>query len=362
MGMKQNSAGTWALDIRCYRDGMECRRRETFTGGRKEAEARVHEIKKTLRAKAENRSLTAFGSSTFGKVLDYYHDARKDRLVSPSAFKRMRRDLGGISIAEIGTRFKTYWLMLRRETSRQTGEPLAASTVNHYTVMGKAAFNMCVRDGLLDRNPLEHIELLKIVPRDVSLSEIDRLRLLNTIDRDASHLSAIVRFALAVPSRKAELVNLRRGDLDLFNMAVRVRHENAKGDAGSWKPIPPGWLTDYFRNLPPDIDGDPQAPLFFRRDRRGMAAPLGNFRAAWTRCLKEAKIGDWHFHDCRHAAASDLLNAGNPEQVVCQIAGWRSGNMIRQYYHKDGLAAARKVVFPGQKTSTSTGHLQAANA
>ena len=47
-----------------------------------------------------------------------------------------------------------------------------------------------------------------------------------------------------------------------------------------------------------------------------------------------------------------MLNAGNPEQLVCQIAGWRSGNMIRQYYHKDGLRAVKNVVFASEKPDT----------
>jgi integrase len=221
--------------------------------------------------------------------------------------------------------------------------------------MAKAALNMCLKDGLIKDNPLRHIEILKVVPRDIYLSELDRQRLLNVIDREAPHLSAIVRFALAIPCRKAELVNLRRDDLDLLNSAIRVRHETAKGDNGSWKPIPPGWMTEYFQRLPKETEY-----LFYRHDRQGKCKPLGNFRRSWTRCLRIAGIPDFHFHDTRHISASDLLNAGNAEQLVCQIAGWKSGNMIRQYYHKDGLRAVQNVVFSRAKPDTDTRHLQIA--
>ena len=138
-------------------------------------------------------------------------------------------------------------------------------------------------------------------------------------------------------------------------VVVRVRHENAKGDNGSWKPIPPGWLTDYFQKLPKETEY-----LFFREIGPGRYMGLGNFRRAWTRCLRLAGISDFHFHDTRHIAASDLLNAGNPEQLVCQIAGWRSGNMIKQYYHKDGLRAVQKVVFSVEKPDSETRHAQSA--
>lgn len=357
MSMRMIKPDVWRLDVSAWSGGIERRQREDFTGSRRAAVERCFELKKELRARAstESSSLKLSETINFGQALEWYYRVKKDNLVSPSSFERMKSDLGNVALSEIGRRFKEYWLCLRRTRSRQTGDFLSPSTINHYTVMAKAALNMCVKDGLIENNPLRHIEILKVVPRDIYLSELDRQRLLNVIDREASHLSAIARFAFAVPCRKAELVNLRREDLDLINSAIRVRHGNAKGDNGSWKPIPPGWLTEYFQRLPKEADY-----LFYRHDRRGQYKPLNNFRRAWTRCLRIAGIPDFHFHDTRHISASDLLNAGNPEQLVCQIAGWKSGNMIKQYYHKDGLRAVQNVTFLGQKPDTSTRHLQIA--
>ena len=355
MDMKQLKSGLWLLDVRIKRHGIQYRKRLRVRAGEKEATARFHEIKKELREQADAEGSLTLSErlKTFGQALDWYYRARKDNLVSPSAFKSLKNDLGDVPLSEIKHKFKEYWLCLRRARSRQTGEYLAPSTVNHYTITAKAALNMCVKDGLLESNPLKHIEILKVIPRDIYLSALDRQRLLNVIDREAPHLSAIVRFALDVPSRKSELVQLRREDLDLLSNSIRVRHQNAKGDNGSWKPIPPG-MTTYFQTLPPGTEY-----LFYRRDWRGKFLPLGNFHRAWKRCLRLAGISDFHFHDTRHIAASDLLNAGNPEQLVCQIAGWKSGNMIKQYYHKDGLRAVQNIVFPGQKGYTSGVHLQA---
>lgn len=359
MSIKKLSNDTFRLDCRIWFNSREYRQREVFTGGKKAADERYRTLKAELRKQAETEARSLKHDSTiqnFGEVLDYYLRFKgKKHLVAPAAFMRMQEDLGAVSIGEIQQRFKSYWLNLQKTRSRQTGDYLAPSTINHYTVMAKAAVNMCLKDGLILENPLKHIPILKVIPRDVTLSEIDRQRLLNVIDREAPHLSAIIRFALEVPSRKSELVNLKREDLDLINGAVRVRHGNAKGDNGSWKPIPPGYLTEYFRKLPADTEY-----LFFRTVR-GKPVYLGNFRRAFVRCLKIAGIKDWHFHDFRHEAATELLNAGNPEQIVCQIAGWKSGNMIRTYYHKDGLRAVRQVVFPGQKPDTMTGHLTAVN-
>jgi integrase len=355
MSMKSIGLDLWLLDVRVYRGKNQFRTREKFSGGRKDAETRYQEIRRNLQGKAKEDCSLKLSEKieTFGQALEWYYQARKENLVSPSSFRTMKNDLGEIPLSEIGTKFKQYWYILRRMRSRRTGACLSNSSINHYTVMAKAALNMCEKDGFIEKNPLRHIEILKVIPRDIYLSEIDRQRLLNVIDREAPHLSAIVRFAFLVPSRKSELVNLRREDLDLMNNAVRVRHENAKGDNGSWKPIPPGWLTEYFRNIPAEAEY-----LFFRHDWRGHCKPLGDFKRSWRRCLRLTGIPDFRFHDTRHISASDLLNAGNPEQVVCQIAGWKSGNMIKNYYHKDGLRAIKNIVFPDGKPYTSTVHLQ----
>lgn len=353
MGIKQISSNKFYIDARIWYKGKENRKREEFEGGKKAAEERLSALKKEMRKEAESEP-GSLKIQKFGDALDYYFALKKDALVSPTAFERMKKELGNVRIGELQERFRNYWNILRRTTSKQTGELLANSTINHYTVMAKAALNMCVRDGLLEKNPLEFIEILKIIPRDVVLSETDQERLLKVIDKEAPHLSQIIRFALAVPSRRTELVNLRREDLDLFNMCVRVRHENAKGNRGSWKPIPEE-LHDYFRQLRSDTEF-----LFYRLvDKKPVS--LGNFRRAFVRCLELAEIEDWHFHDFRHLSATGLLNAGNPEQVVSQIAGWTSGNMIKQYYHRDGMRAAKDVIFPSSKPDTCTGHLGVVN-
>lgn len=351
MSIKRIKDGSWKLDVRIWKDGKEYRQRENVTGGQKAAESRVHEIKKELAQRAVTQcSLTKVQS--FGQILDYYSNQKMNCVSSPTCFNQMKSTLGKVPLDQLKVKFTAYWMTLRKTHSCQTGKFLANATVNHYTVLAKAALNMCVRDGVIEDNPLKHIQILKRVPRDIMLSDLDRINLINIIDREAPHLSAIVRFALEVPSRKSELVNLKVEDYDAVNNAVRIRHQNAKGKRGSWKPVPPGWLTEYFRNLP-------ATEYVFYRTVRGKYLPLGNFKRSWTRCLSLAKITDFHFHDTRAVSATNLLNAGNPEQVVCQIAGWTSGNMIRLYYRKDGLRAVQNLIFPQPKPDTCTGHFQA---
>ena len=141
MSIEALSPGAWRLDVNLKKNGREYRKRETFNGSKGAAVARSFELKRDLkaRAKAETSSLKSSEIVTFGQALEWYFRVKKDCLVSETAFNRMKDDLGHVRLTEIKPKFKEYWLCLRRTRSRQTGEFLSASTVNHYTVMAKAA-------------------------------------------------------------------------------------------------------------------------------------------------------------------------------------------------------------------------------
>jgi len=72
-----------------------------------------------------------------------------------------------------------------------------------------------------------------------------------------------------------------------------------------------------------------ETPFLFYRQEKGAYLPLGDFKRAWKTCLRLAGIGDYHFHDTRAQAATDLIDNGTPERVVMQIAGWRTDMLGR---------------------------------
>ncbi len=334
MSMREIKPGLWALDVQVWRNGKQFRRREEFRGGRKAADERCHVLRLELREKAGECSLKV--ATTLKDLIDYYLARVKIDPDSRTYFTRMTEEIGAVQIHELRPKFDQFLLILRQSVSAVTGRPYSNQTINHYLKWANAAVNFGVENGLMDRNPLEGIRRLKTVPRDRYLDQGERLRLLNAVQSECPHLYPIVNFASQVPCRSGELLLLQRDCLDLFNNAIRVKHETAKGDYGSWKPIPED-MAEYFRSIPKECPY-----LFYRYVKENDEyVPLGDFRKSWKKALKKAKISDFRFHDLRHITATDLLNAGMPEQAVCQVAGWKSGNMIRKYYHKDGMGAVR---------------------
>jgi Phage integrase family len=54
---------------------------------------------------------------------------------------------------------------------------------------------------------------------------------------------------------------------------------------------------------------------------------------AWRKALQRAGIVDFRWHDLRHTWASWHVQAGTPLQVLQELGGWESVEMVRRYAH-----------------------------
>lgn len=338
LNIKRLGPNIWYLDVRVKKNGHQERIRERFAGSKQAAEERYMQLRRELQSGPELGLVTA--GSTFADVLAYYREKRFT--FSPqdkSRYDGLLKDLGPVPIPEFANKFDSYLSIKRKYPCKKTGKPPKPATLNRIIEMVRAAFNLAVEAEWLEKNPItkRRFPKAKEVARDRVLTSEEEERLMMIIAREAPHIAPLVRFALAVPCRKSELVNMRKADLDLINNAIRVRNGTTKNDDGTWKPIPPDQVG-YFRSLPAEC------PYVFYRVEKGMCFPLGDFRKSWVKCLALAGISDFRLHDTRHASATRLVDNGTPEQVVNEIAGWKT-NMLRTYYHRAGKKSLELVRF-----------------
>lgn len=66
--------------------------------------------------------------------------------------------------------------------------------------------------------------------------------------------------------------------------------------------------------------------------RKGAAVVEVN-TAAWKMALKRASIENFRWHDLRHTWASWHVQNGTPLQVLQELGGWESPEMVRCYAH-----------------------------
>lgn len=285
----------------------------------------------------------SFSVSTFAELLSVYKE--KKGQMSPSHNRKisfLEREIGSAPLLGFADRFEM-WLKIEKQTARdKKGRSIrrgsSPAKCNRLIEIARAAFNIGVAVGIVNRNPItkERFPKQREIARDAELTPEQEEQLLKIIDEERPHLSYIVRFALQVPCRKSELVNLKVEDVDLINERIRIRNANSKTQRGTFKPIPPN-LLQYFRTLPKDTQY-----VFFRRDENGIPQPLGDFRRSWKYCLEKIDLSGMRFHDTRHISATRMIDNGTPSQAVQAIAGW-STDMLKTYYAREPGHALEQV-------------------
>lgn len=326
---------TYRVKARLRVNGKIVQKQCTLTGSREEAKALFEKMKAELRATdTAGRSLKL---KTLGEIISFYRARHTVDHDSESYFRRLVADLGRVPMVEFVYRFDLWFLQIKAIPSRR-GRPLSSGTLNRFLAWTNAALNFAVKAGCLRENPIRHIEKAKETPRDITITEGQEARLLEVIDAEAPRLSPAVRYMLQVPCRAwSEVVKMRHIDLDLFHNCIRVRNGTTKNGAGIDKPIPPE-LVPYMRSIPAESEY-----VFYRRVN-GRYLPLGRFAKTWMRCTRLAGLEGLRVHDLRHVAATRLVNAGTPEQVVMQVAGWKT-NLLRVYYNRNPKKALELVRF-----------------
>lgn len=208
----------------------------------------------------------------------------------------------------------------------------------------KCFFNWLVREGEIDRNPMERMkpprtpESGRDVVKDEHISAL--LEVCAGNDFKARRDTAIIRMLLDTGLRISELLNIKVDELQMtrdFN-AVRVF-----GKGGYYRDVPFGKKTAvaidrYLRNRSAHPKAEGQDRLWLSH-----IGPLGASGAELmlhTRA-KEANIpANVHPHLFRHTFAHLWLDDGGQEGDLRAIGGWRS-DVMRRYGKK--LAGKRAI-------------------
>lgn len=338
----------YKVSVLIKRNGRQYRKRETIEGKRN-AERRAKEIVKDLEEKADKQISTSNWSlkklETLCECIDFYKDTNTVKTKSTHYhLKVVNEYLGNASVTNEDEFQQLYDNFIRIIQTKVTIRKsyYSKATINRFTEAIQQVLNLCKRKKVISRTFDFEPSHFKELPRKRDIDELEVERLLTAIKKYRPYLLPIVQFALLIPSRRSELVQMRRSWVDLDNRCITIPDKYTKPDMECVKPIPPS-MVEYFENI------SVESEFAFYRIENGVYKTLGDFKKAWYFCLKKAGIIDLRFHDTRHYSASNLVKLGISEREIMQVSGWKT-NMLTTYYGNKGLSAS-SVVYDALKVS-----------
>lgn len=147
----------------------------------------------------------------------------------------------------------------------------------------------------------------------------------------------LVLMALKTGARRSELLNLRWRDI-VWERKTAHLLETKNGDERMLV-----LLDDVIAELR-RFEGAPAGLIF--PSKRTPSQPM-SFQTIWEKCLKEAGIKDFRFHDVRHTTASMLIQNGVSLFETGAILGHKDSKVTQRYAHlsTDQSAANLRRVF-----------------
>jgi integrase len=272
----------------------------------------------------------------------------KDRSTVEQRLKWLHPHMGHLAVRSVTG------ATLHEIRAAKLAEGAAAGTVNRYLAVVSAVLHHAKsREWLASVPPIPRMDEPKGKLR--FLSEAEASELIAYLDEQprSEHLIDMIEFTLATGLREANVTGLRWDWLDLERRLAFVPSEKSK--SGRLIRIP---LNSLALEVLERRRGLHDEWVFTYRGRRIMKANRDGFRAA----VEAMGWGDVSWHTLRHTWASWHVMAGTPLQVVMELGGWTSYQMVLRYAHlsPDHLSEFAGAVVQNLSQSGSGGATQKA--
>ncbi len=209
-----------------------------------------------------------------------------------------------------------------------------APTTAHNRYRGcQAFFAWCLEEGEVRESPMVHMKPPRLpeapppVLRDAELRAI-----LAACERDKTYDGrrdeAILRCLMDTGARRAEVLGLRRADVDLDRGVLTVTGKGSRTRLVSIGDLTIRAVDRYLRVRAKRADaGEPWMWL----GRKGRLAETGMAQLIRARSAEAGIAGRVTPHSFRHAYAHSMLSSGMQESDLMAIAGWKSRSMLTRY-------------------------------
>jgi len=242
--------------------------------------------------------------------------------------------------------------LIDRITDVRLGEDVTNATVNRMLEVVRAILRKCRDDWeWVDRIP--KVRLLSEPTRRIRwLTREEAERLLANLP---PHLASMAAFSLSTGLRRANVTGLQWSQVDLVRRVAWIHPDQAKARRAIPVPLNAEAVVLIRKQL-----GQHPVYVFSWRGQRITQVST----KAWRLALGRARIEDFRWHDLRHTWASWHVQNGTPLNVLQELGGWESPEMVRRYAHfstdhlapyAERLASLRVVGVGADPTEIPTG-------
>lgn len=212
-----------------------------------------------------------------------------------------------------------------REGIKQLPGTVSPSTVRRVIGVLTAVLNAAVEWGWLTSAPKR--KRVKTAGKRIRwLSPAEAERLLAELP---DHLAEMARFSLETGLRRANVTGLQWSQVDLVRRVAWIHADQAKAHKAITVPLSDTAVEVLRRQL-----AKPRKPQYVSWVfvYRGCSI-YKTTTAAWKKAQKRAGIRDFRWHDLRHTWASWHVQRGTPLQVLKELGGWETMEMVQRYAH-----------------------------
>ena len=200
-------------------------------------------------------------------------------------------------------------------------EGVSNATVNRVLEVARAILRCAEREwGWLDSSPA--VRMLPEPKRRIRWLTHEEAKIL--LAELPEHLAEMARFSLATGLRKENVTGLRWSQVDLERRVAWMHPDEIKNGKALSVPL----NAEAILVLRRQMGKHPEYVFTFR----GKPVQEVNTKA-WKQALKRAGISDFRWHDLRHTWASWHVQSGTPLQVLQELGGWSSYEMVLRYAH-----------------------------
>ncbi len=238
-------------------------------------------------------------------------------------FKALSAFFKGYKLSKI-TPFliEKYRIERGKKVTRMSKKPISKGTIDRELATLKAMFNMAIRDGMADVNPVKEVKFFREdnkKERILAPEEIQRL-----LAECNGHLKPIVTIALNTAMRLREILYLKWSNVDFNRNIIIVPKTNTKNKKVKKVPMN-GLVVETLRG------GGRKSEYVFCDPKTG--EPFHSIKTTFGNALKRAELIGVRFHDLRHTAASMMVESGVDLRTVQEILGVSSIAMVMRYTH-----------------------------